>query len=83
VVKEINEPRLPSLRGKIKAKKAEIKKWEAKDLEVDPALLGLNGSPTKVVKIFSPPPRKGGQIIEGDAKEISEKLVGLLKDETL
>ena len=83
VVKEINEPRLPSLKGKIKAKKAEIKKWEAKDLEVDPALLGLNGSPTKVVKIFSPPPRKGGQIIEGDAKEISEKLVGLLKDETL
>ena len=83
VVKEINEPRLPSLKGKIKAKKAEIKKWEAKDLEVDSALLGLNGSPTKVVKIFSPPPRKGGQVIEGDAKEISEKLVGLLKDEVL
>ena|SRR3989338_6749669 len=83
VVKEINEPRLPSLKGKMKAKKAEIKKWEAKDLEVDPALLGLNGSPTKVVRIFTPPPRKGGQILKGDAKEVSKALVDLLKSEVL
>ena len=83
VVKEINEPRLPSLKGKMRAKKAEIKKWEAKDLDTDPDLIGLNGSPTKVVKIFTPPPRKGGQILEGDAKEISVKLAGLLKDEIL
>jgi electron transfer flavoprotein beta subunit len=81
VVKEINEPRLPSLKGKMRAKKAEIIKWGAKDLDVDPALIGLNGSPTKVVKIFTPPPRKGGQILEGDPKEISEKLVELLKND--
>ncbi len=83
VVKEINEPRLPSLKGKMKAKKAEIKKWEAKDLDTDPDLIGLNGSPTKVVKIFTPPPRKGGQLLEGDAKEISAKLTELLKEEVL
>lgn len=83
VVKEINEPRLPSLKGKMRAKKAEIKKLEAKDLDTDPDLIGLNGSPTKVVKIFTPSPRKGGQILEGDAKEISAKLAGLLKDEVL
>ncbi|MFC1508541.1 electron transfer flavoprotein subunit beta/FixA family protein [Candidatus Omnitrophota bacterium] len=83
VVKEINEPRLPSLKGKMRAKKAEIKKWGAKDLDVDPALIGLNGSPTKVVRIFTPPPRKGGQILKGDPKEISEKLVGLLKEDVL
>lgn len=81
VVKEINEPRLPSLKGKMKAKKAEIKKWEAKDLDCDPDLIGLNGSPTKVVKIFTPPPRKSGQILEGDVKEIGGKLVELLKGE--
>jgi len=81
VVKEINEPRLPSLKGKMRAKKAEIKKIEAKDLDVDPKLLGLNGSPTKVVKIFTPPPRKGGQILEGGVKEVCEKLVDLLKSE--
>jgi electron transfer flavoprotein beta subunit len=81
VVKEINEPRLPSLKGKMRAKKAEIKKLEAKDLDADPDLLGLKGSPTKVVKIFTPPPRKGGQILEGEVKDISGKLVDLLKGE--
>lgn len=83
VVKEINEPRLPSLKGKMRAKKAEIKKWEAKDLELDPGLIGLNGSPTKVVKIFTPPPRKGGEILTGDAKDVSGKLVELLKNDIL
>lgn len=81
VVKEINEPRLPSLKGKMRAKKAEIRKLEAKDLDADPDLLGLKGSPTKVVKIFTPPPRKGGQILEGEVKDISGKLVDLLKGE--
>jgi electron transfer flavoprotein beta subunit len=79
VVKEINEPRLPSLKGKMRAKKAEIKKLEAKDLNADPDSLGLKGSPTKVVKIFTPPPRKGGQILEGEAKDTCGKLVELLK----
>ncbi len=83
VVKEINEPRLPSLKGKMKAKKVEIKKWQAKDLDLDPDLIGLNGSPTKVVEIFTPPPRKKGQVLEGDAAEISEKLVGLLRKDIL
>lgn len=81
VVKEINEPRLPSLKGKMRAKKIEIKKLEAKDLDADPDSLGLKGSPTKVVKIFTPPPRKGGQILEGEAKDVCGKLVELLKGE--
>ena len=83
VVKEINEPRLPSLKGKMRAKKAEIKQWKAKDLDIDPGLIGLNGSPTKVVRIFTPPPKKGGQILEGDAKEVSRKLFELLKNDIL
>jgi len=83
VVKEINEPRLPSLKGKLRAKKAEIRKLEAKDLDADPDSLGLKGSPTKVVKIFTPSPRKGGQILEGEAKDVCEKLVELLKTEIL
>ncbi|NQV04767.1 MAG: electron transfer flavoprotein subunit beta/FixA family protein [Candidatus Omnitrophica bacterium] len=83
VVKEINEPRLPSLKGKMRAKKVEIKKWGAKDLDLDPGLIGLNGSPTKVVKIFTPPPREKGQVLEGDPKEISEKLAELLKNDIL
>ncbi len=83
VVKEINTPRLPSLKGQMRAKKIEIKRWSAKDLDVEQDKIGLEGSPTKVVKIFTPPPRRGGQIFTGDAKEISAKLVELLKGEIL
>ncbi|MCX5657903.1 MAG: electron transfer flavoprotein subunit beta, partial [Candidatus Omnitrophica bacterium] len=81
VVKEINDPRLPSLKGKMKAKGAVILRWSAQDLGAEKSNIGLEGSPTKVVKIFTPLPRKGGQRIEGDAQVIAEKLVELLKNE--
>ncbi len=80
VVKEINEPRLPSLKGKMAARRAEITTWTAEDLEADPELLGLDGSPTKVVKIFTPEARKGGEILQGEPAETVPKLVEKLKD---
>lgn len=80
VVKEINEPRLPSLKGKMRAKKAEIPAWKAIDLDVDEAQLGLAGSPTWVSTIFTPPPRPRGEIFEGDPVEAVDKLVNILKD---
>ena len=54
VVKEVSEPRLPTLRGKLKAKKAEIPLWDHEFLDIDPSQVGLKGSPTRVVKIFKP-----------------------------
>lgn len=54
VVKEVADPRLPTLRGKQRAKKMDLISWGAKDLEVEYDKLGLNGSPTRVVKIFRP-----------------------------
>jgi electron transfer flavoprotein beta subunit len=80
VVKEINTPRLPSLKGMMKAKAARITKFSAADLGCDPAKIGLAGSPTRVVKIFTPPPRKGGEILKGDAGEVAARLTELLKD---
>jgi len=80
VVKEINEPRLPSLKGKMRAKKAEIPTWTADDVKCDEVKIGLDGSPTRVVKIFTPPAREGGQMLEGEPQDISKELVGLLKD---
>ncbi len=80
VVKEINQPRLPSLKGKLKAKSLEVTKWTAQDLEAEDKEIGLNGSPTQVVKIFTPPPREGGQILAGDTQEVVEKLVEHLRD---
>jgi electron transfer flavoprotein beta subunit len=81
VVKEINEPRLPSLKGMMRAKSAQITVWSQKELNLDPAQIGLCGSPTQVIKIFTPPPRVGGQILSGETQEIAEKLAELLKDE--
>ncbi len=74
VVKELNEPRLPSLKGKMKAKKAEITVWGQDDLEVDPAELGLDGSPTRVIRIFAPEPRASGTVFEGEIDETVESL---------
>lgn len=80
VVKEINTPRIPSLRGMMKAKSAAIAKWTADDIEADTKNIGLDGSPTRVIKIFTPPPRQGGEIMKGDAAEVSRRLTELLKD---
>ncbi len=54
VVKEISNPRLPTLRGKQKARSADIVILSAADLDVQPDKLGLAGSPTRVVKIAKP-----------------------------
>lgn len=80
VVKEINIPRLPSLKGKIRAKQAEIPKFTSKDLKVEPNKIGLKGSPTVVDKIFAPPKRSGGQILQGSTEEVVNKLVEALQD---
>jgi len=77
VVKEINEPRLPSLRGKMKAKKIEIKKLTKDDMAVDVKFLGLDGSPTIVNKIFSPPKKEPGKIFQEN--EIDEGLDFIIK----
>ncbi len=53
VVKEVAEPRLPTLKGKLRAHDAQIATWGPNDLDVKPEELGLKGSPTRVVKIES------------------------------
>ncbi|MCP4050279.1 MAG: electron transfer flavoprotein subunit beta/FixA family protein [bacterium] len=80
VTKEINEPRYPSLKGKMKAKSAEITVWDTEDLEADENKTGLNGSPTKVVKIFTPPVKASNEIFTGDPSETAAKLAGKLKE---
>ena len=75
VVKEINEPRLPSLRGKMAAKKAEITVWNFEDIGVDDTRIGLNGSPTQVMKIFTPPKPGGGKVFEGEAPDTVKQLI--------
>ncbi len=78
VVKEINEPRLPSLKGKMKAKKAPITTYTAGDLGVDTTVVGPN-SPTKITKSQPPPPRKKGEILEGEPAEVAQQLFEKLR----
>ena len=80
VVKEINVPRLPSLRGKRNAKQTELKTWNADDLQLDEDSIGLNGSPTQVIKIFSPEIKKDGEKYELPPKELVEILYNKLEE---
>ena len=79
VVKEINVPRLPSLRGSIKAKSAKIPVWTAADIGVEPEKAGIPGSPTRVVKIFYPKRTHKSEIFQGTLEEQVEKLIERLE----
>ena len=75
VSKNINQPRLATLRGRLNAKKTEIHKITSNDLEADPMRLGLNGSPTRVVKIFTPARQTAGDIVEGSPEELTDRIL--------
>lgn len=79
VVKDVNEPRVASLKGKMKAKKAVIKKLSAADIGAEVQCIGLAGSPTKVVRVFSPEPRGDRQMFSGSVDQQVEQLVERLK----
>jgi electron transfer flavoprotein alpha/beta subunit len=79
VVKELNEPRFPSLRGKMAAKKAEIKKWGSSDIQADESSIGLKGSPTRVKNIFAPGEKKDRKMLEGTPEEQVDALIKELK----
>lgn len=78
VVKEINEPRLPSIKGKLRAKKTEVKVLSAKDIEADINLCGLKGSATQVVKTYTPVHEVKAEMISGTAQEQAETLADRL-----
>lgn len=81
VVKEINEPRLPSLKGMMRSKKTEVPVWTAADIGANENLCGLAGSPTQVVETFVPVHNVNSEMIEGEpgeqAKKLAEKLMAM------
>ena len=70
------EPRFPTVKGKMKANRTEIAVWSAADVNADEKKIGLVGSPTKVSKIFTPPRRVQGIIIEEPT--VKESIAALL-----
>lgn len=78
VVKDINEPRVPSLKGKMRAKKAVITRFTASDIGADPSSIGLAGSPTQVARVFPPEGRGERTILTGSLDEQIDQLVDRL-----
>lgn len=78
VVKEINEPRLPSIKGMMKAKKAFVSVYTADDVCADKSLCGLKGSPTQVVSTFVPVHDINNEMLEGNCGEQATQLADKL-----
>lgn len=83
VVKEINQPRLPSLKGKMKAKSLKVTTLNAKEISADENKCGLKGSPTKVVRIFPPAPRGKREMLTGSLEDQVATAVKKLKEQSL
>jgi electron transfer flavoprotein beta subunit len=66
VVEKINEPRYPSFKGIMAAKKKPVKTLTLGDLGIDPSSVGLAGAGTEVVDFAVRPPRQAGVIVSDD-----------------
>ncbi len=80
VVKDINMPRVPTLKGRLASDKMEIPVWKPVDIGAELLKIGLDGSPTRVVKTAPPPPRNTvTKKIEGTPEECAKQLVRELR----
>ncbi len=79
VTDQINEPRYPSFKGIMAAKKKPVEQWTLADLGVESGQVGLDAAWTKVEGFTARPPRQQGQIVtdEGDG---GQKLAAFLSE---
>lgn len=80
VIKEINQPRIPSLKGMMKAKKAQINLWKCCNVEGETCYFGQDGSPTRVVDVWTAQMQKEGRKVEGEPEVLADALVKELKN---
>lgn len=84
VVKDINSPRIPSLRSRMASKKAEIPTWDMGALGLSDEKIGLEGSPTKVIQIDRPAARTAETILlDGTPEENAAGLIAELRKKSL
>jgi electron transfer flavoprotein beta subunit len=79
VLKDLNFPRLPSLASQMTARRCDVPRWGVDRLDADPAQLGLNGSPTRVVRVFTPPRRAECVTWQGDPEPAAAALAEALR----
>lgn len=80
VVKEINVPRMASLKGKMRAKKAVVTVLDAEKLKPDMEKIGLKGSPTQVLRSFVPQRKSGGEKVSGETAAMVNKIKSVILD---
>ncbi|HHW19232.1 MAG TPA: electron transfer flavoprotein subunit beta/FixA family protein [Firmicutes bacterium] len=83
VSRDINQPRLPSYRKKKLTKDKPVQVWGRKDLtSYDSAeeYFGLDGSPTRVERIFAPERKRVREIWEGTPGDLAGRLYHFLKE---
>jgi len=78
-IKELNTPRHISMKGIFNAYKKSITTWSLNDLDIEKDQVGLDASPTNVLRSFTPEPKGKGIMIKGTVEEMVEKLVVNLK----
>ncbi len=79
--KDLNSPRLPTMKGIMSVKKKEIIKLGLAEIGLEKNQVGEEGSLVKTLSLSLPPGRSGGKILEGTEEETAKELVQLLRDE--
>lgn len=74
------EPRMPSIKGTMKANRTPIAEYGMEDLGLDTEQVGIKGSPTFVYRAFRPEQKQAGEMINAaDAREAAKALLEKLK----
>ena len=79
VTDQINEPRYPSFKGIMAAKKKPVEKWALTDLGIEPGQVGLEAAWTRVASFTARPPRQHGQVV-ADEGEGGQQLASFLAE---
>lgn len=82
--KDANTPRLPSYRRKKEMEAQSVQLLPLSNLmDADPAHYGMQGSPTRVVRVFAPEHKETRRFLEGSAQAMAEAMLGILKEEKI
>jgi electron transfer flavoprotein beta subunit len=83
VTKAINEPRYPSLKGIMGAKKKEIKMFSLADVDFTRAA-GSDGAKTELLELATPPARQKGRVVNAaDGTEGAGAIFDFLREKKL
>lgn len=83
VLKDINEPRIPTYLDIYEAAKKESGLWGLADLGLRADQVGILGSPTRIADVFVPEAKRQCRMLEGRMSEVADNLVEFLRNDGL